>query len=40
LAFNVVATALKAKEQEELESRLESLEKALAHQKEARRYGA
>ena len=37
--IRALATTLKAKEQEELESRLESLEKALAHQKEARRYG-
>jgi hypothetical protein len=38
--IRAVATTLKAKEQEELESRLESLEKALANQKETRRYGA
>ena len=38
--LRAVAATLKAKEQEELESRLESLEEALAHQKEARRYGA
>ena len=38
--IRAVATMLKAKEQEELIERLESLEQALEHQKETRRYGA
>jgi hypothetical protein len=38
--IRAVATTLKAKEQEELIERLESLEKALEHQKETRHYGA
>jgi hypothetical protein len=38
--IRAVATTLKAKEQEELIERLESLEEALEHQKETRRYGA
>jgi hypothetical protein len=38
--IRAVATTLKAKEQEELIERLESLEQALEHQKEPRRYGA
>jgi predicted acylesterase/phospholipase RssA len=38
--IRAVATTLKAKEQEELIERLESLEQALEHQKETRRYGA
>jgi hypothetical protein len=38
--IRAVATTLKAKEQEELVERLESLEEALEHQKETRRYGA
>jgi predicted acylesterase/phospholipase RssA len=38
--IRAVATMLKAKEQEELIERLESLEEALEHQKETRRYGA
>ena len=39
--IRAVATTLRAKEQEELEARLEELEAAIAHQKERRRtYGA
>jgi hypothetical protein len=38
--ISAVATTLKAKEQEELVERLESLERALEHQKETRRRGA
>jgi len=38
--IRAVATTLKAKEQEELVERLESLEEALEHQKETRRRGA
>jgi hypothetical protein len=39
--IRAVATTLSAKEQEELEARLEELEAAIAHQKERRRtYGA
>ena len=38
--IRALATTLKAKEQEELVERLESLEVALEHQKETRRYGA
>ena len=37
--IRAVATMLKAREQEELESRLEELEAALERQKESRRYG-
>jgi predicted acylesterase/phospholipase RssA len=38
--IRAVATTLKAKEQEELIERLESLEEALEQRKEQRRYGA
>jgi predicted acylesterase/phospholipase RssA len=38
--IRAVATTLKAKEQEELIERLESLEEALEQRKEERRYGA
>jgi hypothetical protein len=38
--IRAVATTLKAKEQEELIERLESLEEALEQRKEVRRYGA
>jgi hypothetical protein len=38
--IRAVATTLKAKEQEELVERLESLEEVLEYQKETRRYGA
>jgi hypothetical protein len=38
--IRAVGAALKAREQEELESRLEELETALERQKESRRYGA
>jgi hypothetical protein len=38
--IRAVGAALKAKEQEELEGRLEELEVALEQQKESRRYGA
>src|SRR5918994_6454606 len=38
--IRAVATTLKAKEQEELIERLESLEQALEHQKQTRRRGA
>jgi predicted acylesterase/phospholipase RssA len=38
--IRAVATTLKAKEQEELIERLESLEETLEHQKETRRYRA
>jgi hypothetical protein len=38
--IRAVGAALKAKEQEELEGRLEELEAALEQQKESRRYGA
>jgi hypothetical protein len=38
--IRALATTIKAKEQEELIERLESLEQALEHQKETRRYGA
>jgi hypothetical protein len=37
--IRAVGAALKAREQEELESRLEELEAALERQKESRRYG-
>ena len=38
--IRAVATTLKAKEQEELVERLESLEEALEHQRKTRRHGA
>jgi hypothetical protein len=38
--IRTVATTLKAREQEELEARLEAIEEALEGRKEANRYGA